>query len=270
MSEDVVVKEEPVVAETAESSVPELSPVEQQAVVQGWMPLEEWKAAGRDEAEHRPAKEFVERGELYKSISSTKRELKNAQAQLSALQRHHVHVFQKAHEQAVRDLRAEKRLAIRNEDFDRLEEIETEIEQLNDQHVKESQVIAATVAPAPAVSPVFQAFVDKNPWYLTDKSLRDEADAQGFIFLNNGGDRNELFAHVEKTMKAKFPDKFGVRRAAPNAVVGANKTNKPAGKAGLTILDVPEDMRPVIRHFCESTGMSEADYIKQLKKNGAI
>lgn len=259
-----------VVAEAVAELAATPDPVVDRAMEQGWVPLEDWKASGREESEWRPAKEFVERGELYKSIHTTKKELKQTQAALSALQRHHQYVFEKAHQQAVRDLKAEKRLAIRNEDFDRLEEIETEIEELTEQHVKEKavlteqQVAAQNAGPAPE----FQAFVDKNPWYLTDKTLRDEADAVGFVYLNNGGTKDTLLQHVEKEMKRKFPDKFGVKKAAPNAVAGVNRTAKKGNE--VTMNDVPEHMREVIRNFTQSTGMSEADYIKELKKIGAF
>ena len=258
------------VTQTAEPSVPELTPVEQQAVDQGWVPLDDWKQAGKDESDWRPAKEFVDRGELYKSIHTTKRELKATQAQLTTLQRHHQYVFEKAYNTALSDLKKEKRLAIRNEDFERLEEVEDQLENLQAERAQEvtafNQQVAATQAP---VNPEFQAFVDKNSWYQSDKTLRDEADAVGYIYLNNGGTKDGLFDHVEKEMKRKFPNKFGVKRAAPNAVAAVNRTNKASPK-GESMSDVPEHMRDVIRTFCESTGMKEAEYIKQLKKNGAF
>ena len=251
---------------TVEPSVPELSPVEQQASEQGWVPKADWEAAGRDVNEWRPAKEFVDRGELYKSIHTTKRELKQTQIALDALQRHHKYVFEKAHEQAIRDMRAEKRLALRNEDFERMEEIETEIEQLQDTHKQEvAQIAAATAAQTPAVAPAFQSFVDRNSWYLTDKSLRDEADAIGFIFLNNQGNKDELFSHVEKEMKRKFPEKFGVRRAAPNAVAAVDKTNKKAAKDDFPMT---QEERKIMMTFVDKGIMTEKEYIAELKKVG--
>ena len=269
MTEDVKepVVDVPVVEDKQEPSVPELSPVEEQATDQGWVPLETWKGSGRDESEWRPAKEFIERGELYKSIHTTKRELKQTQAALTALQRHHQYVFEKAHEQAIKDLRAEKRLAIRNDDLEHLEEIETQIEELQDQHKKEVESIAATnAATAPQVAPEFQHFTDRNPWYLTEKGLRDEADAAGFIYLNNGGQREGLFAHVEKEMKRKFPDKFGVRRVAPNAVASVDKTNKKSSSADQVSLTSEE--RQVMMTFVNAGVMTEAEYLKELKKVG--
>lgn len=265
VQDEVVVEQEPVVEES-EPSVPELSPVEQQAQEQGWMPLKDWEAQGKSKDEWRPAKEFVERGELYKSIHTTKRELKQTQAALTALQRHHQYVFEKAHEQALRDLRAEKRLAIRNEDFDRLEEIETEIEEMQDQHKQEQQaIVQATAQAAQQVAPEFQIWLDRNQWYLTDQNLKDEAEAAGFLYLNKGGSREGLLAHVESVVKKKFPDKFGGKRAAPSAVAAVNRGGKPPAKVDI---DLTEDERKVMRTFVDAGVMTEAEYIKELKKVG--
>lgn len=255
------------VTQTVEPSVPELSPVEQQAMEQGWVPLEDWEAQGRSKDEWRPAKEFVDRGELYKSIHSTKRELKQTQAALSALQRHNQYIFEKAYTQAQRDLRAEKRLAIRNEDFERLEEIETELEQLNDQHAQERAVLVQTQAAAQqTVAPEFQIWLDRNQWYITDEKLRDEAEAAGFLFLNKGGSKEGLLAHVESTVKTKFPEKFGKKRSAPSAVASVDRTGKKAPKSDDVELSAEE--RQVMRTFVDMGVMSEAEYIKQLKKAG--
>jgi hypothetical protein len=246
---------------------PQLSPTETQAMEQGWVPLEDWKASGRSADEWRPAKDFVERGELFKSIHSTKRELKQTQAALDALNRHHQYVFEKAHQQAVRDLRAEKRLAIRNEDLDRLEEIETEIEQMTDQHVKERQVMAAQVAQAASAGgpvPEFQAFVEANPWYVNNKGLRNEADAIGFVHLNNGGTRETLLAHVAKEIKRKFPEEFGpVKRSAPSAVAAPARETKATKESDVHL---NESEREVMRTFVRQGVMTEAQYRAELKR----
>lgn len=269
----VVEAQEPVV-EAAEPSVPELTPVEQQAMTQGWVPLEQWKESGRDETEWRPAKEYVERGELYKSIHSTKKELKQTQAALTALQRHHTLVFQKAHEQALRDLRAEKRLAIRNEDFERVEEIETEIDERKDQFQKEAmQLHAEQVQAQQAVNPEpeFQMWLSRNQWYVTDPSMREEADAAGFIHLNKGGSKESMLAAVETAIRKKFPEKFGIRKAAPSAVASVNRTTgKKSSGGNPSINDLPAEMQQVVKRMVDATGMSEAAYIKQLKDNGVI
>ena len=275
MTETVVgeVKQEeakaPETPEVTEEQVVELSPTEQQAIEQGWVPKDQWKG---DPEEWRPAKEFVERGELYKSIHELKRKDKQREAAVQALQRHHEHVFNKAYEQAMRDLKAEKRMAIREQDFEKLEEVETKIENLQtnrESEVKQLQVVQA--ATTPPVDPVFQAFLNKNTWYETDDSMKLEADIIGGHYMNKGGTKEGLFTHVENEMKKRYPEKFGpVRKAAPNAVASVDRTNKKAPKGDLTMNDVPESQRGVIRQMAAASGVSEADYIKELKRIGAL
>ena len=255
-----------------EVETPELSPVEQKAIEQGWVPKDQWKG---DPEEWRPAREFVERGELYKSIHELKRKDKQREVALTAIQRHHEHVFTKAYEQAMRDLKAEKRAAMREQDFDRLEEVESKIEVLQENHqqeVKQMQVVQAAAAPANS-NTEFQAFLDRNTWYEADDTLRLEADIIGGHYMKKGGTADKLFSHVEQEIKKRYPEKFGiapVKRGAPNAVAGVDRTNKKAPKGDLTMNDVPETQRGVIRQMAAASGVSEADYIKELKRIGAL
>lgn len=261
MTEPVAAPVEEVVEPVVEAPV-EVNPVEEQAREQGWVSKEEWVESGRDESEWRPAKEFVERGELYKSIHTTKRELKQTQAALDALARHHKMVYEKAYNQALQDLRTQKRMAIREGDLEQLEVVEEQIEKLREDHAEEKRQLEAQQNAQVGPPPEFQDFLNRNPWYLADKALKDEADAIGFIYLNNGGDKTTLLPHVEKEMRKKFPEKFGVKRAAPNAVAAVNRT----GKKPADSFELSEDERRVMRTFVDNGVMTEAEYVKELKR----
>lgn len=246
----------------------EASPVETQARDQGWVSKEEWAESGRDESEWRPAKEFVDRGELYKSIHSTKRELKQTQIALAALQGHHKLVFEKAHQQAVKDLTMERRQALRMDDVDRVEEIESELEQLKETHVKEAvQFQQATAQAQPVAAPEFDSFIQRNPWYMIDGNLKDEADALGFVYLNKPNvDKSpaKVLEYVEKRMKEKFPDKFGVKRAAPNAVASVSRSGVTRSKSDT--FDLSDSEREVMNTFVRSGVMTKEQYMNDLKK----
>lgn len=255
-----------------EVETPELSPTEQKALEQGWVPKDQWKG---DPDEWRPAREFVERGELYKSIHELKKKDKQREAAVQALQKHHEHVFTKAYEQAMRDLKQEKRVAMREQDFEKLQEVEDKIEALQantQQEARQLQVVQAATQQEPVI-PAFQAFIEKNSWYVTDDSMKLEADIIGGHYMNKGGTKEGLFAHVEAEMAKRHPDRFGrapARKAAPNAVAGVDRSNKSSPKGSITMNDVPEADRPVIRQMAAASGMSEGDYIKELKKIGAL
>lgn len=263
-----------VVAETVETTevgtaapAIEADPVVERALEQGWLPKEEFVKAGRDESEWRPAKEFVERGELYKSIHSTKRELKQTQAALTALQRHHQYVFEKAKLQAIDELKKERRQAIRSEDPERVEEIEEAIEQHKQELVEAKQQVAqATQQLGPP--PEFVEWKDKNVWYDTDEEMREFADAAGLIYINKNprAAPQEVLKHIETKMRKQFPEKFGIRKAAPSAVAAVNRTSK--SSKSVDTIELTEQERRVMKTFVDNGVMTEAEYIKELKKVG--
>ena len=65
---------------------PEVDSYELQAREQGWKPKEEYEG---DPEKWRPAKEFVERGELFGKIDTMGKELKETRKALKMLQEHH-------------------------------------------------------------------------------------------------------------------------------------------------------------------------------------
>lgn len=270
--------EENKVVETKEGEVtndvttPEYTEVEVKALDQGWVPKDQWEG---DPEEWRPAKEFVERGEIFKNLHSTKRELAKTQAALNAQMRHHAVVFEKAYQKALKDLQMEKREAIKNQDFEQLAVVETKIESVQQEHAQEAAQLAQVqqVATQEQTNPKFAAFVESNSWYLTDRELNLEADIIGAKYVAQTGDKEGVFTHVAEQIKKRFPEKFGKakvtsRVAAPSAV--AAPARKDVGSRKPSINDVPEHMKDVVRNFCQSTGMSEADYVKQLKEIGAF
>lgn len=260
------IKTEEVIEEAKE---PQHTPVELEAMEQGWVPKEVWEAAGKDPAEWRPAKEFKERGELFKTIHQTKRDLKSTQAALAALQQHHTKVFEKAQKQALEALKQEKRAALRQEDLERVELIEDEIEQLTEQQkierdeLKQAQAIAAAQAQGP--HPEFQAWVERNPWYQTDQELQDYAEAEGIVYFKRNPHKTpaEVLKHVETKIKDKFPDKFGVRRAAPNAVAAVDRTNSSRKTSSYQL---SEEETKVMNDLVRAKVMTKEQYIAELKK----
>jgi hypothetical protein len=261
---EVVAQAQETVTETAQAAVT-ADPVESQARDQGWVSKEEWVSSGREAEDWKPAKEFVRTGELYKSIHQTKRELKQTQAALDALAQHHKMVYDRAFQDAVKELKMEKRQAIRSGDFETVELVEDKMEALNQKRVQETQQLVQVAQRQAQVGPPpeYQEFINKNPWYLNDPQLRREADKEAFSYLNHdGGDTSTLLPHVERVIKQKYPEKFGVKRAAPNAVAPSQRSAKAAGDD----VSLSEAEREIMRTFVRQGVMTEAQYKADLKK----
>ena len=243
----------------------EVSPVETQAREQGWVSKEEWVESGRSEDEWRPAKEFVDRGELYKSIHQVKRELKQEKQAREALSKHHTYVFEMAYQKAKKDLQLERRAAVRNEDIDAVEAIEDEMSRLDEEHAQARQALVAQQAAAvQGPPPEFQAWVDRNTWYQADNELRIFADAYGNAMAQNrpGIQPAEVLKAVEQEVRKRFPEKFGTKRAAPNAVAPVNRTSRKSSND----VQLDEFEQEIMNTLVKSGEMTEAEYKSQIKK----
>lgn len=268
---DKATEEAAVVTEEKAEVVESLSPVETQALDQGWMPLEKWVEAGNNEKDHRSAKEFVERGALYSSLSQTKGELKKTQAALTALQRHHQYVFEKAHQKALEDLKLQRRHALREDDADAVEQIENAIEQTKEEHEKaKTALIAEQQATTVQLPPEWDNWKSRNVWYDTEQDMKDEADSVGIVYLNRypGSPPMKVLEHVEREMKKRYPQKFGVKRAAPSAVTSVDRTSRSSPKTVEIELDDLE--REIMRQLVSSGEMTEQEYKAELKKAKGI
>ena len=243
--------------------------MEVQATEQGWVPKELWVGQGNDPDDWRTAKEFVERGELYKSLHNTKRDLKQTQVTLTALQKHHQFVFEKAHKQAVEELKREKRAAIRAEDFEKVEAVEDEIEKVQEQHVQEREALVKeqqVVQTNP--HPEFQAWVGRNLWYTRDEELREFADAVGVVYMNKNPTAapQDILRQVESETKKHYAAKFGnVKKSAPNAVVSVNRTGNP-GRKTEPDFELTETEQDIMKELVSQGVLTKEKYIEDLKK----
>jgi len=266
MNEEPKIEETKEVVEVVE---PEYTPTEQDALAQGWLPKDQWEASGRDADEWRSAKEFKERGEFFRTIHQTKRELKQTQSTLDSLRKHHNFVFDQAYRKAKSELRKERRDAIKQEDFDRLDEIETEMEQLDTEFTTQQTQMQTDVATAQTagVPPEFEEWQNRNGWYNTNQDLRDFADAIGQVYArrNPGIPPLDVLRHVESEVKKKFSDKFGTRKAAPNAVAAPNRTGVNR-KPTTSEYQLSENEQAIMDDLVRGGVMTKAEYIADLKK----
>ena len=85
-----------------QDSTSQVDSYEQQAREQGWRPKEEYEG---DPEKWRPAKEFVERGELFGKIDHMGKELKETRKALKMLQEHHSKVKETEYNNALKELK---------------------------------------------------------------------------------------------------------------------------------------------------------------------
>lgn len=235
----------------------QLTEVEQRAASQGWVPQDEWEG---DADAWRPAKEFLDRGELFKKIDEQNRTIKEFKKTLDQFAKHHANVKKVEYERALADLKKEKREALAEGDADALIEVDEKIAL-----VREAQREPVPQVEVDSVNPVFTAWVERNGWYQTDDVMQAYADRIGNRLGAQGGySPSEILVEVEKAVKEKFADKFrNPKRSAPSAVEGGGAKG---GKAKDTF-SLSEEERKVANNFIRSIpGYTMEMYVAELKK----
>jgi hypothetical protein len=234
------------------------TPVELEAIDQGWIPKEEFDG---DEAKFIDAPEFLRRGELFSKIEKQSKELKAVRKALEAFSQHHSKVKEMEYERALKALKAERRQATIDGDAERALILEDKIEEIRDEKeriVRDGQV---QIEEPETYTAEFTSWVSRNPWYETNRTMRATADALGKQLYNEGHSPAEVLEMVEEEMKKEFAHKFErapVRRTA----VEASTRGTPKKDDFVMTADEKRMMREIV---AVTPGFTEADYIRDLK-----
>ncbi len=246
----------------------ELTSTEQAASLQGWVPLSEWKG---DPKEHRSAREFIDRGELLGKIKSQSQEIQAVTKIVQHLSEHNKMVYQAGIEAGIKQLKEQRKEAIREQDADALAEIE---DKLDDRRQELAQVKAAPVPQVPkqvGASPEFQAFLSRNQWYLGQASKRHWAHGVAIEFAKDNQNLTEaqVYAYVEQEARKEFPDLFKSKREAPPSPDGESRRNAGGGKdKGNSkafedlIATMPEDQARVAKDMVKRGFVTKEKYVE--------
>ena len=261
MSDELVavqVEQTPVVQEPAPVVEKQNDPYEDQAREQGWRPKEEFEG---DPEKWKPAKEFVERGELFGKIDGLGKELKETRKALKMLQEHHTKVKEVEYKRAVDELKALQKRHLEEGNSDGYLEAS---ELLTDLKAEQKAREAVSAAQPAQTDPRFSSWIDANPWYTKDPDMREYADVVGLGYANKhpGIDPEDVLKYVSVQVKSFFKDKFkNPNRERPSAVEG-NSTPSASNKSSFELTD---DERRVMNTFVRQNILTKDEYISQVK-----
>ena len=263
MSEEIqvtpAVTDAPQVTDTTSDVV--VDPYETEAREQGWRPKEEYEG---DPNKWRPAKEFVERGELFGKIDTLGKELKETKKAMKMMQEHHAKVKETEYKRAVEELKALQKKHLEEGNSDGYLETTELLTDLKAEQ-KAREVIGAQQPQQQGVDPRFTQWVDSNKWYSKDAEMRQYADVvgMGYAQTNPNLDPEDVLRYVTAQVRARFKDKFeNPNRNKPSAVEGgASNTPAKSDKFELT-----EDERRVMNTFVRTNMMTKEEYIAEVKR----
>jgi hypothetical protein len=260
--EEVVVEQEGSGETSQVTTGTEPSAVEQRALEMGWRPKDDFDG---DESDFIDAQEFVRRKPLFEKIDHVGKELKETRKALKALQEHHQKVKEAEYQNALRQLKAEKKTALEEGDADALIEIDERLANVKAEEVAQ-RVQQEQQAKTP--HPNFVQWVQKNQWYQSDVELRSVADQIGTAYAvkNPETSPDDVLKYVEQRIKKLYPENFkNPNRERPSAVEGRTSTPATEKKDGISDYPLTDEERKVMNTFVRQNIMTKEEYIRDLK-----
>ncbi len=261
MSEDIQTE----VSEVAEQSTPEVvDSYTQQALEQGWKPKEEYQG---DPGKWKEAKEFVERGELFKKIDTMGKELKETRRALQMLKEHHNKVKEVEYSKAVNELKQLQKKHLEEGNSDGYLETTELLTDLKAEQ-KAREVVQEVTPTQP--DPRFVSWVTDNKWYNSDPEMRQFADAvgMGYAQTNRNLSPEEVLAYVTKEVKERFKDKFVNPNRTKSTLVGSSNTS--AGTSTKNDIELTDDERRVMNTFIRTGVLTKEEYLSEIKRMRSV
>jgi hypothetical protein len=240
----------------------EPSPIEQRAMEQGWVPLDEWTG---DADDWRPAKEFVDRGELLKSISSLKRDNIQLKQAFDEFGRHHAKVREIEYQRAINDLKAQKRDALVEGDADAVIKIDDKLDELKEAAKAAEKDVRPAVNEPAEPHPAFVAWEQRNGWYRSDRAMKNTADEIAKeLVLSGERDPLKILKEIDSQIRKEFPNKFtNPNREKAGSVEGANQKG---GRVKEDFLDsMSDDERRIMKRIIATGAITKEKYLEEFK-----
>ena len=277
--------EETVVDNDVEETAFEGTAEEQKAMEGGWRPEAEWEG---DPEAWVDAKTFNMRGELMDRIKSQTSQLRGQDKKIDRLEKsiraltdHNKKMDEIAYKKAMNELKSLKREAFETSDYDKLEAVESQMEELKDAHTSsfdDDNQDEGGQSPDESVNPEVVKWVQENSWYSENTMLRGAADAYAAHIVQENpalkDSPEEVLKLVTKEIRQQFPDKFGGTRRKPGQTVsepgdGAARSKGSAKKYSARHLNSTQ--REIGQTFVQTGAMKNLDeYAAQLAEIGEL
>lgn len=250
--------------QSTQESVKE-SPIEVAARSSGWVTKDEWIAQGKDPNEWRSAREYQERGELFEEIHRLKEDTRKVTKAFKALAEHYKNVRETSIKEAIEQLKAQKRVALENNDVSAVFEIDERIEQVREQKADVPEVdVSAEVTP----TPTFRQWHKRNNWYELDGD--DEAsryaDMVGMKYRKSNPEatEREILDEVESKVAKRFPEKFDTKPTNRTAEVNPRSDTRSVSGDTFKLTDEEEE---AFKTFVKmGAPIDRKQYVAEIKK----
>jgi len=235
---------------------PEFSETEQRAIEMGWSP------EGIEGKDFVGAEEYIARAPIIKEMKGLKKALKNRNKDIEHLKEGFKQIQQTAYKQALDQLTKEKRIALEDQDHDKVIELDKQIIDTS----REAAESETAVGRQTVMNEAYEDFVDSNDWYGSNRNMTFVADGIANELLSSGkvGENDpQLFVEVQKQMKQEFKEYFEPKaRRKVSPVEGSSRSSTPS-KSKYSKKDIPEQDRKIMETLVRQNVMTEQEWLEQ-------
>ncbi len=266
---------------------PSWTPAEERALADGWKPLDDWEASGKDPEDWVDAKTFNVKGEMMDRITQQGRQLGAQKEELETLRKliksnneMTRRIVEKTYNKAMKDLKLEKMEATRDGDVERVMELEEEMDGIKEQYEAantEAEVAQTEVSQQPdyaKLSPQQRAWVDyvaTTPWIQAPEVYQGALGHADRVLNQNpdmpvGDFIQELNDYGKRVQAQSRPAPAGPGNTSPTS-----RSKAQARRGKFSANDLDDMQRSIGQEFVEMGDFDSLDaYAEALGKAGAL
>lgn len=266
-----------------QTSAPEVDhEIESEARESGWVPQDQYKG---DPNKWVSAEEFVERGRsinpilrknnerLRAELASDRAELKKLKLTIDEFKTEFATMKENAYKRAINDLKAQRREALKDGDFEGADAIDEQI----DQYKADVQAVKPSVKQAPEPEPqqlseTFKEWQSENKWFNENKEPELFDSAEGYaIRLRNKIRKGEIdplsegefLENVSNYIKKRYPEKFENPRRKEGSSVGGSGSRGETSGGKKSYSALPPEAKRACDDFVEQGIMTKEQYVAE-------
>lgn len=251
---------EPEGGEPKEPETPD--PVEEEARAKGWKPEDEYEGPTGGFV---GAKEFLQREPLFDKIKNQSKELKRLQKTMEAVSSQFRTQVEAQVKLRVKELQAQKREAIKDQDVDLVEQIDAAIKQ------EEASAPAQETAQVP--DEVSEWISERAVWFDKDVEMTDAAvEASRRHIARYPGDIVGSLDAADRAVKRQFPDYFKEKKKQPpSPTSNGGEPKDSGGKKNWSVGRLSEDQKLVYNQWVKRDKfLSHDEFFQGLEEQGEL
>lgn len=238
----------------------------EQAKKKGWSPEDQWRGSPEDWV---PAKEFIGRQKLFDRIDSLKSALQSQkqdfEKDMKVISKAFADMNEQSYKQALKDLKAQRALAIEDKNLEAVEALDQEIDETKTKAAEAKALGDKQTQRQTQETPDFVEWRESNSWFVDNQEMRDDAIAigVGFAAKNPNLSEKKVYDYVTGKIQKMYPEQFKRQTTEED---GNNDEGQPRSRKVSNVEQGGGNRAPATKKTNQFTENDLSDVEKQVMK----